>query len=132
MLSLLKEYRALKCHDTDDLCPLYSDLCENGRIPSSGVLVEDVFVKDVCPLTCGTCSGKYFFEQLQKYSARGQNLKSIKQVANEAPIVCPETTVDSSFICLNGGVCRNKSNPNGLYFHCVCPPGFSGELCEKS
>ena len=30
--------------------------------------------------------------------------------------------------CLNGGTCYENAENNG--FHCVCPDGFSGYVCE--
>lgn len=40
---------------------------------------------------------------------------------------CPENLIgeacDVPCFCYNGGVCRDEGG-------CICPPGFSGELCE--
>ena len=34
-----------------------------------------------------------------------------------------------SQLCLNGGTCVSNASSNGV---CLCPPGFSGGLCEKN
>ncbi|VDN10167.1 unnamed protein product [Dibothriocephalus latus] len=41
-----------------------------------------------------------------------------------------ELDAEETAICLNNGTC--VSNPNGLDFHCQCPPDWEGNRCEKS
>jgi hypothetical protein len=37
-------------------------------------------------------------------------------------------------VCENGGVCKNITVHADSFFgfECVCPKGYSGEICEKS
>lgn len=49
-------------------------------------------------------------------------------------LVEPLRCTNSTFMCLNGGVCQNLTDlsSNDLFgFKCQCPSGFTGEYCEQ-
>lgn len=46
------------------------------------------------------------------------NFLSLSLFRSLSAVVCPLT-------CLNGGVCSSRK-------HCLCPPGFTGRLCQFS
>jgi hypothetical protein len=61
-----------------------------------------VSLKSICARTCGACSTE--------------------------PLRC----ANSTFLCLNGGTCKNTTSSNDLFgFKCECPTGFTGDFCQK-
>jgi hypothetical protein len=32
--------------------------------------------------------------------------------------------------CRNGGTCYEHSPASSIFAYCLCPPGFTGQLCE--
>ena len=46
------------------------------------------------------------------------------------PLYCS----DSQFICENGGTCSNITVDSDSFFgfKCICPVGYSGDLCQTS
>ncbi len=52
-------------------------------------------------------------------------------ISQEGSNICNNGSCSSS-PCLNYGYCMNADNETDGGFKCVCPPGFTGKVCEEN
>ncbi|XP_048884167.1 latent-transforming growth factor beta-binding protein 3-like isoform X1 [Brienomyrus brachyistius] len=72
----------------------------------------------ICKRTCLKGQCQYTCEQGNNTTLIGENGRSTDTLTGPGfrVVVCPHH-------CMNGGVCSSRS-------HCLCPPGFTGRLCQ--
>ncbi|CAF0730538.1 unnamed protein product [Brachionus calyciflorus] len=96
-----KKYNSLVCKDSYWNCPNEANFCLNKLVFTNG---GQKLVRDVCHKTCSVCSSQ--------------------------PLTCQQ----APNICQNGATCipnLNVLQTSEFGFTCICPPGFTGELCEE-
>uniref|UniRef100_A0AAR2JRS0 Latent transforming growth factor beta binding protein 3 n=1 Tax=Pygocentrus nattereri TaxID=42514 RepID=A0AAR2JRS0_PYGNA len=91
---------------------------EQQRAPSARERFKVVIAPLICKRTCLNGQCRDTCEQGNNTTLIGENGQSADTLTGHGfrVVVCPLT-------CINGGVCSNRT-------HCLCPPGFTGRLCQ--